>query len=159
MTDDWWHRSADQLAVCSRSAVVELTAVLPATGRFVVVHLDATRMSDADHAFHEFSDALLFPSYFGWNWAALSECLRDLNWLPADGYLIVVDNAPRLLSDGARDRDTLFQILSQAVHYWASPLGRPNGNGVPFKVLLLCDLDEEAALLRQEIASAVHNLR
>ncbi|MEU4777736.1 barstar family protein [Micromonospora sp. NPDC023633] len=159
MTDDWWHRSADQLAVCSRSALVELTAVLPATGRFVVARLDATRMSDADHAFYEISDALLFPSYFGWNWAALSECLRDLNWLPADGYLIVVDNAPRLLSGGAGDRHTLFQILSQTVHYWASPLGRPNGKGVPFKVLLLCDLDEEAALLRQEIASAVHNVR
>ncbi|NJP35896.1 barstar family protein [Micromonospora thermarum] len=159
MINNWWNGSTDQLAVCSRSALVELAAVLPATGRFVVARLDGTRMTDADHAFYEFSDALLFPGYFGWNWDALSDCLRDLNWLPADGYLIVVDNAPRLLSSSAEDQHTLFRILSRAGHHWASPLGQPDGKGVPFKVLLLCDRDEEATLLRQEIACAVQNMR
>ncbi|MEU5790679.1 barstar family protein [Micromonospora purpureochromogenes] len=159
MMNNWWNGSTDLLAVCSRSALVELAAVLPATGRFVVARLDGTRMTDADHAFYEFSDALLFPGYFGWNWDALSDCLRDLNWLPADGYLIVVENAPRLLSSSAEDQHKLFRILSRAVQYWASPLGQPDGKGVPFKVLLLCGRDEEAALLRQEIACAVHNMR
>jgi RNAse (barnase) inhibitor barstar len=159
MMKAWWNDSTDQLAVCLRSALVELAAVLPATGRFVVARLDGTRMTDADHAFYEFSDALLFPGYFGWNWDALSDCLRDLNWLPADGYLIVVENAPRLLSSSAEDQHTLFRILSRAVDHWASPRGGPDGKSVPFKVLLLCDRDEEAALLRQEIAYAVHNRR
>ncbi|MEU8299697.1 barstar family protein [Micromonospora sp. NPDC048909] len=154
MISSWWNGSADQLAVCLRSALVELAAVLPATGRFVVARLDATRMTDANHAFYEFSDALLFPGYFGWNWDALSDCLRDLNWLPADGYLIVVENAPRLLLSSAEDRHALLRILSQAVHHWASPSGQPE-----FKVLLLCDHDDEAALLRQEIARAVHTMR
>lgn len=112
-------------------------------------------MADADHAFYEFSDALLFPGYFGWNWAALAECLRDLNWLPADGYLIIVENAPCLLWSSAEDRHTLFQILLLAVEHWASPLGRPAGKGVPFKVLLLCDRDDEAALLEQDVAQAL----
>ncbi|MEJ3748181.1 barstar family protein, partial [Actinomycetes bacterium KLBMP 9797] len=106
MTNNWWNGSTDQLAVCSRSALVELATVLPAMGRFVVARLDGTRMTDADSAFYEFSDALLFPAYFGWNWDALSDCLRDLNWLPADGYLIVVENAPRLLSSSAEDQHT-----------------------------------------------------
>ncbi|RAO08142.1 hypothetical protein ONO23_05091 [Micromonospora noduli] len=144
-----WNGSTDQVVVCSRSALVELAAVLPAAGRFVVARLDGTRMTDADHAFYEFSDALFFPGYFGWNWDALSDCLRDLHWLPADGYLIVVENAPRMLSSSAEDRRTLFRILSQAVHHWASPFGQPE-----FAVLLLCDRDDEAALLRQEIARA-----
>lgn len=145
--------------VCSRGALVEVAAVLPTTGRFVVARLDGTRMADADHVFSEFSDALLFPGYFGWNWNALSDCLRDLNWLPADGYLIVIENAPRLLSSDAEDQHTLFRVLSRAVHHWASPLGQPDGKAVPLKVVLLCDRDEEAALLLQEIASAVHNTR
>lgn len=93
LMNNWWDGSTNQLAVCSRSALVELAAVLPATGRFVVARLDGARMTVADHAFYEFSDALLFPGWFGWNWDALSDCLRDLNWLPADGYLIVVENA------------------------------------------------------------------
>ncbi|WP_243705038.1 barstar family protein [Micromonospora sp. KC723] len=159
MMNSWWSGSTDQLAVCSRSALVELAAVLPATGRFVVARLDGTRMTDAAHAFYEFSDALLFPAYFGWNWDALSDCLRDLNWLPADGYLIVFENALQLLSSSAEDQHTLFRILYQAVRHWASPLGQPEGKGSPFKVLLLCDRDEEAALLRQEIAYAIHKMR
>ncbi|MEU8386886.1 barstar family protein [Micromonospora sp. NPDC048842] len=146
---NWRSGSTDQIEVCSRSQLVEVAAVLPEAGRFVVARLDGTRMTDADHTFYEFSDALLFPGYFGWNWDALSECLRDLHWLPADGYLIVVENAPRVLSSSAEDRHTLFQILAQAVHHWASPFGQPE-----FTVLLLCDRDDEATLLREEIARA-----
>ncbi|WP_155386273.1 barstar family protein [Catellatospora paridis] len=74
--NNWWNDSTDHLAVCLRSAPVELAAVLPATGRFVVARLDGTRMTDADHAFYEFSDALLFPGYFGWNWDTFSTTIR-----------------------------------------------------------------------------------
>jgi hypothetical protein len=60
--NNWWLGSTDQLAVCSRSALVELAAVLPATGRFVVARLDGARMTDADHVLYEFSDAFRFPA-------------------------------------------------------------------------------------------------
>ncbi|MEV4546209.1 barstar family protein [Micromonospora echinaurantiaca] len=116
MTNNWWNDSTDQLVICSHRSQVEVATVLPATGKFVVARLDGTKMTDADHAFYEFSDALLFPGYFGWNWGASSDCLRDLSWLPADGYLIVM-NAPRLLSSSAEDQHTLFRILSEAVHH------------------------------------------
>ncbi|TDC84015.1 hypothetical protein E1193_07015 [Micromonospora sp. KC606] len=113
----------------------------------------------AAEVFYDFSDALLFPSYFGWNWAALSDCLTDLHWLPADGYLVIVENAPRLLPDSTHDQHTLFRILARAVHHWASPLDQPEGKIVPFKVLLLCNREEEAVHLRQDITRAVHNAR
>ncbi len=150
MHSTWWDGHDEPLTVCSRDTVVPLAAVLPATGRFVVARLDGARMADADHVFFEFSDALLSPGYFGWNWAALSDCLSDLQWLPADGYLLVVDNAPRLLPSHAADRHTLFRILSRTVRHWANPLGRPHAKGVPFKVLLVCDHDEDVARLHRE---------
>jgi hypothetical protein len=89
----------------------------------------------------------------------LSDRLHDLNWLPADGYLIVVENAPQLLSSSAEDQHTLFRILSRAVRHWAGPLGQLDSKSIPFKVLLLCDRDEEVAPLRQEIAYAVRKTR
>ncbi|MFC7532350.1 barstar family protein [Actinoplanes sp. GCM10030250] len=148
---NWWYSSTEDLAVCSRSTLVEVGAVLPAAGRMVVARLDGARMFDADHALYEFSDALLFPDYFGWNWDALSDCLRDLNWLSAEGHLLLVEDASQLLSSSTPDRRTLFQILSRAARYWASPLSK---TPIAFKVLLLCDDDEQADLLRQEVAGA-----
>lgn len=37
-----------------------------------------------------------FPDYFGHNWDALEESLRDLDWLPARGYVLVVEDAEQL---------------------------------------------------------------
>ncbi|MBW4705162.1 barstar family protein [Micromonospora sp. RL09-050-HVF-A] len=114
-------------------------------------------MTNADQVFYDFSDALLFPSYFGWNWNALSDCLRDLHWLPADGYLVIVENAHRLLPNSTQDQHILLRVLARTVDHWANPLGQPDGKVVPFKVLLLCSCDEEAVHLRQTITRAVHN--
>src|SRR5215470_46478 len=60
-----------------------------------VLLLDGTRMSELDGLFREFVRAFEFPEYFGWNWSAFNECVRDLSWLPAHAYLAVV-------SDGAQ---------------------------------------------------------
>lgn len=150
---DWWNDHSDPLTVCSRRAVVPVGAILPEAGKLVVARLDGARMTDAHLVFYEFSDALLFPAYFGWNWAALSDCLRDLNWLPAEAYLIVVERAALLMSSTPDERQVLFRVLSRAVRDWANPLGRPHGEGVPFKVLLVCDQDEEVTKMEEEIAS------
>lgn len=38
--------------------------------------------------------ALRFPEYYGGNWDALDECLRDLDtWWPAAGWVVVVSDA------------------------------------------------------------------
>jgi|GEM_PF-2757332 len=52
----------DPLVVCQRESLVELAAVLPASGRFVVARLDGMRLADAKQVFYDFSDALSFPA-------------------------------------------------------------------------------------------------
>lgn len=59
--------------------------------------------------------ALRFPAYFGYNWDALLDCLRDLEWLPDASRLIVFrhfDALPHPLAS------TLTPILIEACHYW-----------------------------------------
>lgn len=63
------------------------------------------------------------------------------------------------MAGSTQDRHTLFRILARAVQHWASPLGRPAGKVVPFATLLLCDHDDEAVRLRQDVARALHNGR
>ncbi len=38
----------------------------------------------------EFARQLRLPNYFGWNWDAFEECLRDLTWLDGIQEVIVV---------------------------------------------------------------------
>jgi hypothetical protein len=61
---------------------------------------------------------LRLPAYFGWNWDALDECLRDLHWLPAARRVALVhDGLP--LRPGSPGRATYVRLLSGATQAWA----------------------------------------
>ena len=50
---------------------------------------------------------LSFPEWFGGNLDALHDCLTDLSWLPASGYVIVLDNFSAL-----QGNPTSFAVLN-----------------------------------------------
>lgn len=57
-------------------------------------------------------DVLMLPDYFGRNWDALSECLRDLSWLPPGGFALVHTVLP-VLSEA--DLSVYVGVLSRSV--------------------------------------------
>lgn len=115
-----------------------LSAVFSQTGIVAVARFDGAEMSDADNVFFNFYNAFRFPEYFGWNWDALSDCLRDLNWYPADRYLILIDRAEQVLVEEEGQRKLLFAILRRAAIEWAEPMMSGRRDPVFFKVLLVC---------------------
>ena len=87
----------------------------------------------------EFSRALSFPDYFGHNWDALEECLADLEWLPAQGYLLVVTDADQVLTkpDEEDDYETFIEILTEAGEAWSTrELPDMAPGGIPLHTLL-----------------------
>lgn len=57
---------------------------------------------------------LRFPSYFGHNWDALEECLRDLSWLGQQPRVVILHEAFPFSSAG--DSLAIYQgILADAV--------------------------------------------
>ena len=59
------------------------------------------------------ADKLRFPRYFGYNWDALEECLRDLSWLPPhQAVTIVHEDLP--FGEGGENRATYLDILTKA---------------------------------------------
>lgn len=58
---------------------------------------------------------LRFPEYYGKNWDALEECLRDLHWLDAKEVLLVHNDTPRLQEPDFR---IYLQILFEVLRSW-----------------------------------------
>lgn len=57
--------------------------------------------------------ALRFPGWFGGNWDALEDCLCDLSWREARGWVLIFQNvAP------GDDYGVLADILATAAEYW-----------------------------------------
>ncbi|HRP35036.1 MAG TPA: barstar family protein [Gammaproteobacteria bacterium] len=75
------------------------------------------------------ADALAFPDWFGHNWDALADCLGDLSWLPASGYLLVLEDCRRFARRSPGDYGILLEILADAAGTWRA-------RAVPFRVFL-----------------------
>ncbi|MFI9047329.1 barstar family protein [Streptomyces sp. NPDC053427] len=108
----WLHGGAKQDAL-------PVDLLLPVTGRTYVARLDGREMHDTDAVLQQFYDGLKLPDYFGWNWNVLSDCLRDLKWLSADHYVLIVEAADEALSGATSEQRLLFNTLLQAGQRWS----------------------------------------
>ena len=81
------------------------------------VHLRGTRMRTAEGFLSELAAVLQFPVWFGENWDALEDILRDRAAFA--GTVIAIYNAEQLLADGsAADRAHLAEAMEECNQYW-----------------------------------------
>lgn len=103
---------------------------------FAMKTLHGAKCRTSTGLFAEFARALSFPDYFGHNWDALEECLADLEWLPAKGYVLCLIDAEQVLPHDEEEYATFLEVLSDAGEAWASGQGgmgeRP---ATPFHIL------------------------
>jgi hypothetical protein len=109
--------------------------------------LRGTKMRSTNSVFDEFAAALQFPYYCGENWAAFSECLSDMNWLPIEtGFVLCIFDAVDVLSDEPGDLGLLCDSLKAAAATYAktSELGEScDRPALPFRIVLQASKDEE----------------
>jgi hypothetical protein len=60
-------------------------------------------------------EQLAFPRYFGFNWNALFDCLRDFHWIDRKKIMIIHEELPKL---PAEDLKIYLEILRDAVSDW-----------------------------------------
>lgn len=78
--------------------------------------LDGNKVSDKATFLSEAAKAMGFPSYFGKNWDAFEDSLNDLDWAPAQGYVILYPRAGRFAR--SPDWKTVLSIFQVAVERW-----------------------------------------
>jgi len=76
--------------------------------------------------------ALGFPDWFGANWDALFDCLADLSWRPAAGYVLILDHAEDMRRHAPEAFDTALAVLADAANAWSD-------RGRPFRAIVGCD--------------------
>ena len=116
-----------------------LDKILSVPAHFAVKVVPGKKCKTKAGLLDEFSRVFSFPEYFGHNWDALEECLADLEWLPAKGYLIVVTDADQVLTkpDEEYDFETFVEILSEAGEAWSlKDSDEATGKGLPFHAVL-----------------------
>lgn len=145
MTDD--EKLAHLLQQPLRAGLYRLTcpvadALEPAARHAGLPIIDCDLASCIDKAdfLDRIATALRFPDWFGHNWDALADCLGDMRWLPAEGYVIVLANADRFRNAAEADFDTALEIFEEAALDWAS-------DGVPMWIFV--DTRTCAARLRE----------
>jgi hypothetical protein len=95
-----------------------------------------------DDFYAESAAALQFPYYFGENWDAYSDCIRDLAWIVGDAFLIMIDDAHLLLDqEDPRMFEILISIHARATTAWLTPFAYAGQTRepVPFHTIFSCD--------------------
>mgnify|MGYP000092786931 CR=1 FL=1 len=96
---------------------------------FACFHIEGKNINRKEQLMNAVATALHFPKHFGNNWDALEECLTDLEWVEADGYLVYYDHIDGLLATHPDQFETLVEILRDSVASWKE-------DGEPMVVLL-----------------------
>lgn len=84
-----------------------------------VAELDGTDFTSKDAVICAIARAFDFPDDFGRNWDAVEDYLRDLSWLPASGYVLIVRNARMAWVNATLLAGTLTNIWLVAAEFWA----------------------------------------
>lgn len=96
---------------------------------FASLPVDLNLARNKDSLLDALAAALRFPDWFGQNWDALDDCLADLSWLPAVGYVVLLERGEGLRSADPQSYSAALAIFADASRAWGE-------RGVPFWTLV-----------------------
>lgn len=100
------------------------------TSGFHVASIPGAALSSDAKLFDALAASFEFPDYFGRNWDAVADCLGDLEWLDAKGFVLLIDDVSCC---------GLSQPLVGLLQIWPSVAQEWSGDGKPFHLVGLLD--------------------
>jgi RNAse (barnase) inhibitor barstar len=95
-----------------------------------VFEITGREIESKDQLLAAIASAMNLPDYFGMNWDALDECLRDPDWLPAGGCVLFFRDADPFWRRASQIAGTFAEIWLSAAEEW----GR---EGAPFHLVFV----------------------
>jgi RNAse (barnase) inhibitor barstar len=123
-----------------------------------IANIEGNNCKSLEDLFSEFARAFQFPDYFGGNWAALDECINDLEWLPSSNYVVLIKNANLVLDSEPKQLQTLLRILRNTAIEWG--LGRQYDDfptePTPFHIIFHGEKDMKSSVI-EGLSSGLSN--
>ena len=91
---------------------------------FKLIHLRGIEIKDKKSYIRNFGRAMAAPgdwtdpTYFGENWDSLDEYIRDLEWIPANGYIILYEDIQEFAEREHAQFEKALEILKRTVSFW-----------------------------------------
>ena len=83
-------------------------------------HIEGQMLMRKEQFLNHAAVAMHFPDWFGDNWDAFEDCLTDLSWVDADGYVILYDHTDLFAEHAPQHFDTLIEIFKESADFWAA---------------------------------------
>lgn len=85
---------------------------------YFVFRVDLVKARDKDELLDTIGRAMGFPEWFGHNWDALLDCLADLGWRPAEGYVVILEHCDGIHGRAEADFVQALQVFDAAANEW-----------------------------------------
>lgn len=124
-----WLEQAANAGVFHLSADARELARAAAAAGLMVVYVDIGHAHDKEGFLADASRAMRFPDWFGGNWDAFADCLKDLSWLQAKGWVVILEKSKHFCGGHGHEFKEAMDIMAEAAVYW-------RGQGKPFWTLI-----------------------
>jgi RNAse (barnase) inhibitor barstar len=98
-------------------------------GGLAAFRVNLAKAGDKEQMLAAIAKALKFPDWFGHNFDALADCLADMAWKPADGYVVLLEHCDGIHGKAEEDFVSTLQVFEQTAADWRE-------EGIPFWCLV-----------------------
>lgn len=124
-----WLKDTHRAGVFHLSADARELAGAAAAAGLMLIYIDIGQVHDKQDFLADAAEAMRFPERFSRDWSAFASGLKDLGWLQAKGWLVVLEKSKHFCSGHGDEFKDAMQAMSAAADYW-------RGQGKPFWTLI-----------------------
>ena len=111
-------RDKDKAGVFVTGPDTRVIAEAASSAGLALWRLDIGHVHDKQGFIGLVAKALDFPEWFGGNWDALEDCLTDLSWLKANGYVVLLENCAEFVKRAPHEFAMSTQVFESVAEYW-----------------------------------------
>jgi hypothetical protein len=123
MKADWLKEPANA-GVFHLSADARELASAAASSGLMVIYVDIHHAHDREDFLADAAKAMRFPERFSADWGAFADGLKDLSWLPAKGWVVILEKSKHFCGGHGHEFKDAMASMSAAAEHWRAQ-GKP----------------------------------